>query len=100
MSGLVFLCCDPFVISAKSYKLTCTVLCLYNTTFGVHKNGRRGSYMSTHVLLNLLNKSSKRDKMLGKPPILSLLLDLFNKLATTLNNSIIQEHECKILFII
>ena len=32
----------------------------------------RGSYMSAHVLLNLLNKLGKRDKMQGLPRILSL----------------------------
>ena len=32
----------------------------------------RGSYMSTHVLLNLLNEFGKRDKMRGLPSILSL----------------------------
>ena len=34
----------------------------------------RGSYMSAHVLLNLLNKLGKRDKMRGLPSILSLFL--------------------------
>ena len=29
----------------------------------------RGSYMSAHVLLNLLNKLRKRDKMRGLPSI-------------------------------
>ena len=29
----------------------------------------RGSYMSAHVLLNLLNKLGKRDKMRGLPSI-------------------------------
>ena len=33
---------------------------------------RRGSYMSAHVLLNLLNELGKRDKMQGLPSILSL----------------------------
>ena len=32
----------------------------------------RGSYMSAHVLLNLLNELGKRDKMQGLPGILSL----------------------------
>ena len=32
----------------------------------------RGSYMSAHVLLNLLNELRKRDKMRGLPSILSL----------------------------
>ena len=31
----------------------------------------RGSYMSAHVLLNLLNELGKRDKMKGLPSILS-----------------------------
>ena len=44
-------------------------------------------YMSAHVLLNLLNKLRKRDKMGGLPSILSLFR---NRLV----NSIIQEHEC------
>ena len=44
--------------------------------------------MSAHVLLNLLNELGKRDKMRGLPSILSLFF------ATSLINSIIQEHEC------
>ena len=43
--------------------------------------------MSDHVLLNLLNELGKSDKMRGLPRILSLF-------ATSLINSIIQEHEC------
>ena len=39
----------------------------------------RGSYMSAHVLLNLLNKLGKRDKMRGLPSILSLFRNEFNK---------------------
>ena len=35
--------------------------------------------MSAHVLLNLLNKLEKRDKMRGWPSILSLFGNLFNK---------------------
>ena len=50
--------------------------------------------MSAHVLLNLLNKLRKRDKMRGLPSILSFFF------ATSLINSIIQEHKCKILFIV
>ena len=55
-----------------------------NTTSSTH----RGSYMSAHVLLNLLNELGKRDKMRGLPSILSLFRNEFNKF----NN--------KILFII
>ena len=47
----------------------------------------RGSYMSAQVLLNLLNELGKRHKMRGLPSILFLF-------ATSLINSIIQEHEC------
>ena len=43
--------------------------------------------MSAHVLLNLLNNLEKGDKMRGLPSILSIF-------ATSLMNSIIQEHEC------
>ena len=49
--------------------------------------------MSAHVLLNLLNGLGERDKMRGLPCILSLFLNEFI-------NSIIQGHECYILFII
>ena len=39
----------------------------------------RGSYMSAHVLLNLLNELGKRDKMRGLLSILSLFRNEFNK---------------------
>ena len=49
----------------------------------------RGSYMSAHVLLNLLNEwmGGFAEHLIGFP-------------TTSLINSIIQEHECKNLFII
>ena len=43
--------------------------------------------MSARVLLNLLNELRKSDKMRGLSSILSLF-------ATSLINSMIQEHEC------
>ena len=43
----------------------------------------RGSYMSAHVLLNLLNELGKRDKMRGLPSILSLFRNGFNKFNNT-----------------
>ena len=43
----------------------------------------RGSYMSPHVLLNLLNELGKRDKMRGLPSILSLFRNEFNKFNNT-----------------
>ena len=42
-----------------------------------------GSYMSAHVLLNLLNKMRKSDKMGGLPSILSLFRNKFNKFNNT-----------------
>ena len=43
--------------------------------------------MSAHVLLNILNELGKRDKMRG-------LTSIYLFFATSLINSIIQEHEC------
>ena len=43
----------------------------------------RGSCMSAHVLLNLLNEFGKRDKMRGLASILSIFRNEFNKLNTT-----------------
>ena len=43
----------------------------------------RGSYMSAHVLLNLLNELGTRDKMRGLPSILSLFRNEFNKFNNT-----------------
>ena len=43
----------------------------------------RGSYMSVHVLLNLLNELGKRDKMRGLPSILSLFRNEFKKFNNT-----------------
>ena len=53
---------------------------LYVTTDAMN----RGSNMSAHVLLNLLNKLRKRDKMRGLSGNLALFL------ATSLINSVIQ----------
>ena len=39
--------------------------------------------MSAHLLLNLLNKLGKRDKMRGLPSILSLFRNKFNKFNNT-----------------
>ena len=50
-----------------------------NKARGTH----RGSHMSAHVLLNLLNVLGKRDKMRGLPGILSLFRNEFNKFNNT-----------------
>ena len=47
-----------------------------------NKTDRR-SYMSAHVLLNLLNELGKRDKMRGMPSILSLFRNKFNNFNNT-----------------
>ena len=47
----------------------------------------RGSYMSAHVLLNLLNELGKRDKCEACRAFCPYF-------ATILINSIIQEHKC------
>ena len=47
------------------------------------KKLNRGSYMSAHVLLILLNELGKRDKMRGLPSILSLFRNEFNKFNKT-----------------
>ena len=43
----------------------------------------RGSYISAHVLLNLLNELGTRDKMRGLPSILFLFRIEFNKFNNT-----------------
>ena len=43
----------------------------------------KGSYMSAHVLLNLLNELGKKDKMPGLPSILSLFRNEFIKFNNT-----------------
>ena len=53
-------------------------MALYHSDTGRHVINR-GSYMSAHVLLNLLNESGKRDQMRGLPSILSLFRTEFNK---------------------
>ena len=46
-------------------------------------NKHRGSYMSAHVSLNLLNELGKRNKMRGFPSILSLFCNEFTKFSNT-----------------
>ena len=52
---------------------------IYATANHIH----RGSYMSAHVLLNLLNEMGKRDKMRGLPSIFTLFRNKFNKFNNT-----------------
>ena len=52
------------------------------------KKINRGSYMSTHVLLNLLNELGKRDKMRGLSSILSLFRNKINNTRARMLDSI------------
>ena len=72
-------------ISVCNDKLTQLQVCeLLNKPASEGKNCiHRGSYMSVHVLLNLLNELGKRDKMRGLPSILSLFRNEFNKFNNT-----------------
>ena len=54
-----------------------------NIEFAAIKGLQRGSYMSAHVLLNLLNELGKRDKIRGLPSILSLFRNEFDKFNNT-----------------
>ena len=51
--------------------------------YSERKYVKRGSYMSAHVLLNLLNELGKRDKRRGLRSILYLFRDEFNKFNNT-----------------
>ena len=55
---------------AKISKLTVFTQTNGSKSFEIfHNYINRGSYMSAHVLLNLLNELGKRDKMRGLPSI-------------------------------
>ena len=54
--------------------------CLFDR---LKRNVNRGSYVSAHVLLNLLNKLMKRDKMRNLPSILSIFCNKFHNLGNT-----------------
>ena len=64
-------------------KLCLSLICRIKASGGVTKCLYRGSYMSAHVLLNLLNELGKREKMRGLPSILSLFCNEFNKFNNT-----------------
>ena len=69
------------------FGLFVAIICLRNEAFALTKLPLsilyRGSYMSAHVLLNLLNELGKRDKMRGLPSILSFFRNEFNKFNNT-----------------
>ena len=59
---------------------------IFKTVMGIRKvseyNKNRGSCMSVHVLLNLLNELGKRDRMQVLPSILFLFHNELNKFNT------------------
>ena len=72
-------------VNLRSF-IFCTFQMLYTFNKKEIKEGSelyRGSYMSAHVLLILLNELGKRDKMRGLPSILSLFRNEFNKFNKT-----------------
>ena len=68
---------DSYILAPLESCSSVVQECIY--TFVIN----RGSYMSAHVLLNLLNELGKRDKMRGLPSILSLFRNEFNKFNKT-----------------
>ena len=78
LRGMVI--CDRCVERRKLETLDC-----YQMSQHIHllSPENRESYMSAHVLLNLLNELRKRDKMRGLPSILSLFRNEFNKFNNT-----------------
>ena len=74
-----------FQVSVSLYDIKLFMLLFINDPFLLNDSPvvHRGSYMSAHVLLNLLNKLRKRDKMQGMPRILTLFRNEFNKFNNT-----------------
>ena len=60
-------------ITQVSFKGQCLVIFIVHKRISINLTPPhpryRGSYMSAHVLLNLLNELGKRDKMRGLPSI-------------------------------
>ena len=54
-----------------------------NIFTSTRKKIHRGSYMSAHILMNLLNELRKSDKMQGLSSILLLFCNMFNKFHKT-----------------
>ena len=84
-------CCLPWIQHVATRKMhACSVMkhnldraFICEAVYIDHAVINRGSYMSAHVLLNLLNELGKRDKMRGLPSILSLFCNEFNKFNDT-----------------
>ena len=82
----IYWCVTLLKINCSNYVNCCIELLAVKSntkTSEAAGNIHRGSYMSAHVLLNLLNELGERDKMGGLPSILSLFRNEFNKLKNT-----------------
>ena len=71
------------IYTPKGFKLVWVrmqerILKYMRSRFPINKTKHRRSYMSAHVLLNLINKLGKIDKMRGLPNILSPFHNAFN----------------------
>ena len=74
-----------FLLNCESSKYIAKLfsLSIYLVWVFVSGISNRVSYMSAHVLLNLLNELGKKDKMRGLLSILSLFRNEFNKFNNT-----------------
>ena len=74
----------PFRFPKRLIEVACEINLSYSfSPINSHRSLYRGSYMSAHVLLNLLNELGKRDKMRGLLSILSLFRNELNKFNNT-----------------
>ena len=78
---IVHLYDHPFRVNRQSQIVYWIYACIKASNFQFTLY--RGSYMSAHVLLNLLNELGKRDKMRGLPSILTLFCNELNKFNKT-----------------
>ena len=84
--NICFKACDTnlsYIVWCKVFIFGKMVPCGVYRTIKLSDRWYRGSYMSAHFLLNLLNELGKRDKMRGLPSILSFFRNEFNKFNNT-----------------
>ena len=74
---------EMFTRRKKSYKMLPYMILMLQMLDHRYYMIHRRVYMNAHVLLNLLNKLGKRDKMRGLLSILSLFRNSFNKFNNT-----------------
>ena len=82
VSSAIYSCVEGYQLSGSTIR-QCLTTGSWEFTEPTCCKLYRGSYMSAHVLLNLLNEFGKIDKMRGWPRILSLFHNEFNKFNNT-----------------